>query len=90
MKDFLGILRQCNPKAQIIWCYGMLGIPLQMPICESLSEYAVQTGDRKVTYLQLPDTDDINVGSREHPGPLCHQQAAEVLAKYIKRLNMDK
>ena len=90
VKDFLGILRQCNPKAQIIWCYGMLGIPLQMPICESLSEYAVQTGDRKVTYLQLPDTDDINVGSREHPGPLCHQQAAEVLAKYIKRLNMDK
>lgn len=86
LKAFLYVLRECNPNANIIWCYGMLGLNLQLPICEAISEYIKKTGDRKVSYLQLPNTDDSNVGSRSHPGYLCHMQAAEVLSKYISSI----
>lgn len=83
---FLKTLRECNPQAQIIWCYGMLGIPFQMPIMEGISSYVEKSGDKKVSYLQLPNTDETNVGSRQHPGVLCHKQAAEVLVGYIKQI----
>ncbi len=86
VKDFLRTLRECNPNAKIIWCYGMLGINLQLELCGAVGEYVAETGDRGVSYLQLPNTDDSNVGSRCHPGYLCHKQAAEVLSKYIKSL----
>lgn len=82
--DFLKLLRECNPNANIIWCYGMLGLSLQMPIMDGIMQYVKETADQKVTYLQLPNTNDTNIGSRQHPGYLCHQQAANVLADYIK------
>ncbi|MDE7324205.1 MAG: SGNH/GDSL hydrolase family protein [Lachnospiraceae bacterium] len=85
VKDFLGLVRECNPKARIVWCYGMLGIDFQMYICEAVAEYAGETGDHKVSYLQLPDTTKESVGSREHPGYLCHRQAAKVLSDYIRK-----
>lgn len=84
--DFLHTLRVCNKEAQIIWCYGMLGIGFQIPILEGISLYLQETKDQKVSYLQLPSTNDTNVGSRQHPGALCHKQAAEVLADYIRQL----
>ncbi len=84
--DFLYTLRECNPKAHMIWCYGMLGIPFQMPILEGISMYRKESKDSRVSYLQLPNTNDTNVGSRQHPGALCHKQAAEVLVDYIRQL----
>ncbi len=84
--SFLQTLRECNKKAHIIWCYGMLGLNLQKPILEGIMAYMNESGDDKVSYLQLPNTDDTNVGSRQHPGALCHKQAAEVLAGYIRQL----
>lgn len=84
--DFLHTLRECNQEAQIIWCYGMLGLPFQMPILDGISLYIQETKDQKVSYLQLPNTNDISVGSRQHPGALCHKQAAEVLTEYIRQL----
>lgn len=86
LKDFLYILRECNPDAYIIWCYGMVGIPLQIPICGAIEDYIKATEDRRVSYLQMPDTDDTNVGSRKHPGYLCHKQASQVLSSYIRQL----
>ncbi|MDE7185735.1 MAG: GDSL family lipase, partial [Lachnospiraceae bacterium] len=86
VRDFLGLIRSCNPGAQIIWCYGMLGIDFQLYICEAVSAYAQGANDHKVSYLQLPPATKESIGSREHPGFLCHQQAAEVLTGYIARL----
>lgn len=86
VKDFIKLIRECNPMARIIWCYGMLGTDIQLYLCEAVAEYATETGDRLVSYLQLPNTTQESVGSREHPGYLCHKQAAEVLAEYIARL----
>lgn len=87
VKDFLALIRECNPKAYIIWCYGMLGTDLQLYLCEAVSVYARETGDRSVSYLQLPDTTPESVGAREHPGYPCHRQAARVLADYIKKID---
>ncbi|MDE6618991.1 MAG: GDSL family lipase, partial [Lachnospiraceae bacterium] len=86
VKDFLGLIRACNPKAKIVWCYGMIGIDFQLYICEAVAAYVRETRDSNVSYLQLPDTTPESVGSREHPGYLCHQQAAEVLTAYLTKL----
>ena len=86
VKDFIALIRECNPDARIIWCYGMLGTDIQLYLCEAVAEYVEATGDRRVSYLQLPDTTTESVGSREHPGYLCHKQAAEVLAGYIAKI----
>lgn len=85
VKNFLGLIRECNPKAHIIWCYGMIGIDFQMYICEAVAEYVCETEDRNASYLQLPDMTTESVGSREHPGYLCHEEAAKVLTNYIKK-----
>ncbi len=85
VKDFIALLRECNPNARIIWCYGMLGTDIQLYLCEAVAGYVEETGDRRVSYLQLPDTTAESVGSREHPGSLCHQQAAQVLSGYIAK-----
>lgn len=85
LKDFLRILRECNHNARIIWCYGMLQAPLQLDICEAISEYVAETSDHRVSYLQLPATNEKTVGSRQHPGYLCHKQAAEILIEYISQ-----
>ena len=64
----------------------MIGIPLQLYLCEAVSMYVHETGDQFISYLQLPDTTREGVGSREHPGFLSHQQAAKVLAQYITQV----
>jgi hypothetical protein len=86
LKAFLYTLRDVNPDATIIWCYGMIGTSLQLSICQTIAEYINETDDHKISYLQLPDRDSQNVGSRDHPGGLAHRQAASVLVKYIKSL----
>lgn len=85
VKAFLALIRTCNPKARIVWCYGMLGLDLQLWLCEAVLAYARETGDDRVSYLQLPDTTAESVGSRAHPGELCHRKAAEVLAGYLSK-----
>ncbi len=83
--DFLHTLRECNPNAQIIWCYGMLGNSFEAPINDAITSYADETGDKRVSYLSLPNTDENTVGARQHPGILSHQQSAKVLSEYIRR-----
>lgn len=85
VKDFLALVRSCNPGADVIWCSGMLSVAFQRHICEAVYAYARETGDGRVAYLQLPDVTDESVGSREHPGVLWHRQAAEVLAGHIAK-----
>lgn len=82
--EFLTLLRACNPKAHIVWCYGMLGLLMEPSICEGIEKYRARTQDANVSYLRLVDTDDSNVGSRFHPGALCHEQSAEVLSTYLR------
>ena len=86
MKEFLKKVRRCNPMAEIIWAYGMLGTPLKDLIQEMLDGYKKESGDAKVRFVELIPADSDTIGSREHPGVHCHRQAAEILTNEIKKL----
>ncbi|MBD5482805.1 MAG: SGNH/GDSL hydrolase family protein [Lachnospiraceae bacterium] len=81
---FLGKLRTYNPKAHLVWTYGMLGSPLLKLIEHAVLTYCAQTGDENVAFVLLPDTVPESVGSREHPGKKSHEAAAQVLTNYLK------
>lgn len=83
---FLSLIRKNNPSSQIIWAYGMLGYELTLPITEAINSYRKQTGDNKVSFLQLPATTSETVGARNHPGVKSHQRSARILAEYLETL----
>lgn len=81
---FLVKLRKNNPKAQLVWAYGMLGFPMMPAIYRAVDRYTKRTGDRRVSVLQLPDTTEETIGARTHPGELSHRRAAETLTEYLQ------
>lgn len=81
---FLKVIRKNNPKAHIVWTYGMLGYELTLPITEAISRYRAETGDYNTAFLQLPNTTRETVGSHEHPGAKSHERAAGVLTEYLR------
>lgn len=82
-KNFLRRIRENNPKAVILWGYGMLGTPLLSVLEQTVREYREETGDRNARLVVLPEAKGEGIGARNHPGVLCHRQAAEVLAAEI-------
>lgn len=82
--SFLRKVRRCNPQSQILWVYGMLGSPMKEAIEDSIDMYKEQSGDAKVSFVELPDTNNQTVGARQHPGLLAHQLAAKVIVKWLK------
>ncbi len=86
VKGFLAKLRHHNPRAQIIWAYGMLGHQLLPAIREAAAAYCRETKDDRISVLALPDTTEETVGSRMHPGVLSHRKAAEVLSEYLRSI----
>ncbi len=87
---FLKTIRECNPQAVIVWCYGMLGYGLQEPISDAIADYRRESGDHRVCYLSLPETNDDTVGSRCHPGYRNHIQAAELLSNFLRHKLTEK
>ena len=83
--DFLTVLRKRNPRAVLVWSYGMLGSGLQEVLQGAVRQYCSRSGDTRAFYLPLPDTTDETVGSRQHPGVLAHRAAAEVLTTFLKQ-----
>lgn len=81
--NFLKMLRECNPKSRIIWCYGMLGYDLEPKIKKAISEYIDETKDDRVEYLSLPCSNNETYGSHMHPGFKNHHEAAIVLGRHI-------
>ena len=88
IRDFLKVVRTCNPEAQIVWGYGMLGDSFLPVIREAVENYAEQTSDHRIHFLQLPDTTPDTVGSRLHPGVKAHCNAAQGIEEYLKKLLM--
>ena len=84
--DFLKVVRNSNPTAQIIWGYGMLGDNFLSVIREAVEGYAEQTADSRIHFLQLPDTTPDTVGSRLHPGVKAHQITAKEIETYLQEL----
>ncbi|MGN0478122.1 MAG: SGNH/GDSL hydrolase family protein [Hominenteromicrobium sp.] len=80
---FLRTLRRCNPKAELVWIYGMLGLELAPALEAAVARYKAETGDAHAAFLAL--TDDLpNRGCRNHPGVGAHRTASEELTAYIR------
>ena len=86
IRDFLKVVRTCNPTAQIIWGYGMLGDSFLTVIREAVENYAKQTNDSRIHFLQLPDTTPDTVGSRLHPGVKAHRNVEQIIEEYLKKI----
>lgn len=82
--DFLLTVRKNNPRSHIVWCYGMISYDLTLPITEAINTYRKQTGDLRISFLQLPAVTNETIGSRSHPGTAAHKQAARLLTDYLK------
>lgn len=83
-KKFLGVIRQKNPKAKIVWSWGMIPID-KVPslISAGIEEYKKETGDEAVYTLEY---DWIDNGSRGHPGAKTHSAAAQKLIEKLTKL----
>ncbi len=83
---FLSEIRLYNLKAHIIWAYGMIDrsyIPL---LQKAVEIYKTKHKDNKVSFCRLSAMSNSSVGSRKHPGILCHAKAAETLSHCIKEI----
>lgn len=78
--QFLNQLRAEHPAAKLVWAYGMLGDPLRPQLERAVGRF----GD--AWYLPLPAVTEQTMGSRQHPGPLCHRAAAETTAEFLKTI----
>lgn len=90
---FLTNVRKCNPRAKIIWVWGMITLNAA-PDCikAGIEKYKNESKDNKVYTLLLDSMEALEVnlddkGSRGHPGPKTHKAAAEALVKFIKTLD---
>ena len=91
-KRFLGEIRRYNPKAKIIWTWGMLKLDIVPALIQKgIKEYMKEKGDINVFPLELESMEELeknieDKGSRGHPGLLTHKKAAESIYDFIKTL----
>lgn len=81
--SFLTKIRANNPKAKIVWCYGMIGHILTQQIERAVDAYKKQSGDDRVQYILLPEIDMEKTGALSHPTEIQQQEAAEYLRSQI-------
>ncbi|MBO7123061.1 MAG: hypothetical protein J6V90_07265 [Treponema sp.] len=81
--SFLQKIRQHNPKAKIVWCYGMIGHILEKQIERAVDAYKKQSGDKDVQYILLPEIDMEKTGALSHPTEAQQQEAADYLRSHI-------
>lgn len=83
--NFLKMLRRLNPSSHLLWAYGMLGSDMKSAILEAMDKYKADTGDDNVAFLDLPNINEITVGSHGHPGYKSHIESARVLGEYLSK-----
>ena len=82
---FLQLVRANNPKATIIWAYGMITESRGDAIAAAVNELA-NAGDYDVYYCALPTMDRATegVGVHGHPDALSHLISAVTLADFLE------
>jgi len=80
---FLTKVRKYNPKARILWAYGMMGTVTESAIKAGIAEYKKLSGDEAVRYVTLEEIKGDQIGARSHPGVSGHQAAAEKICEEI-------
>jgi hypothetical protein len=79
---FLKKVRANNLRAQIVWAVGMMKRDL-LPYIKSVVD---QSGDGRISFLQLPEVTQDTMGARQHPGAANHREAAKALSGYLTKL----
>ena len=77
--DFLTKIRARNSKAQIVWCYGMMGRSLASSLERAVGAYKAQSGDERVQFVLLPEIDMTKTAALNHPSAAQQAAAAEYL-----------
>lgn len=90
VKDFLTLVRKNNPKAQILWAYGMMGTVVEEAIRAGITEYCDACSDEKVQYVRLDEIKGEQIGARSHPGLLGHKATAEIIYRKICELRKEE
>ncbi len=80
---FLHTLRRRNPKAHLVWAYGMYGQIMRPWIEEAVRRFQNAYEDTHVSFLLLTETSLEQLGSNNHPGPTAHLTAADALTKAL-------
>ena len=83
--DFLKKLRVLNPKAYLLWAYGMCDHTMLPYLKKAVEKYKEESKDTKVDFQSLPTTTELWVGSSNHPGVITHGYAADVLINKIEK-----
>ena len=83
--SFLRQLRLRHPRAYLLWVYGMCGQDW-ISCFENGVARAQAAGDSQTGFLPLPPCEKEHIGSRFHPGPRSHEQAAHLIAQHLSRL----
>lgn len=90
VKSFLKVIRSKNPKAKILWVWGMISLDkVPAVISKAINDYKDDSKDSNVFALELPSMDKVEItekdkGSRGHPGPRTHELAAQAIIDFIK------
>ena len=90
IKNFLKKIRKYNPKARICWIWGMLDLgDFGTYIQKGVDMFISETGDKNTETFVLTSMEcevlPEDKGSRGHPGPKTHREAAAKLGDYIRR-----
>lgn len=83
---FLSLIRKNNPKARILWAYGMMGTVAEPAILTGIERFCAESGDTKVHYIRLEEVTGDRIGGRSHPGEGGHKAAAESISRKIEEL----
>jgi len=86
VEAFLSLVRTHNPKAYIVWAYGVMGTVVEEAIRAGIHAFCQKTGDERVEYLPLAEMKPEQVGARSHPGIGAHRAVAEAVFARLREI----
>ena len=84
--DFIELVRQNNPNAQILWAYGMRSDKMTAQVAAAIEAAVAQineAGDSNVYYLPLELAADMHLN---HPTAAAYAPAGELLIEKINEI----
>jgi len=82
--DFLKLVRKEYPKAEIIWCYGMMNTNMKPAITDAVDQF--NSTDGHAHYLFFNNVQGNEVGACGHPNALGHKNRAPLLIDKIAEI----
>lgn len=85
--DFLKLVRERNPEAEIVCTLGVMGQELCPQIEEAIESFTTETGDTKVHFVKLDVQAYANGWAVDyHPTAASHEHAAEQMTEAIEAI----